>query len=323
MFARSLVIAALACVLGTTPGVAQRAGNWPTKPVKIIVPAAVGGPTDIVARLLANELGQDLGQNVWVENRPGAGHLLGTAAMATAEPDGYTLGVVTTPHVVNPWIRKKLPYETKDLQAVSWLTSSPLVLVVPSTLAATSVKDLVALAKSQPGKLNMASAGIATGPHLAGELFRSAAGIQVQHVAYRGGPDATTAMLRGDSHLYFDTPSSAMPNVKSGALRALAITFARRTEVLPEMPTIAESGYPGFEFDSWNGLVAPARVAPQIVGLIEERSRAALAKPDVKRRLSEIGFVPVGGAAKSLSDLIAADLAKWEKVVKETGMSAE
>lgn len=318
-----LAVATFATLMGVAPAAAQGTAGWPTRPVRIVVPAAVGGPTDIVARLIANEIGQELGQSFWVENRPGAGHLLGTAAMASADADGYTLGVVTTPHVVNPALRKKMPYDTKDLQAVSWLTSSPLVLVVPATLPATSVQELVGLAKAQPGKLNMASAGNATGPHLAGELFRAAAGIQVQHVPYRGGPDATTAMLRGDSHLYFDTPSSAMPNVTSGALRALAMTFARRVDVLPGVPTIAEAGYPGFEFDSWNGLVAPAKVPSGIVALLEQKSREALQKPDVRRKLSDIGFVPVGGSSQSLAALIAADLAKWERVVKESGIAAE
>ncbi len=322
----TLKIAALAVFAGaftTTSAIAQQTPLWPSKAVRIIVPAAVGGPTDIVARLVANELAPVLGQSVWVENRPGAGHMLGTAAVASAEPDGYTLGVVTTPHVVNPWLRKKMSYETKDLQPVSWLTSSPLVLVVPTGLAAKSVQELVSLAKSKPGELNMASAGNATGPHLAGELFRSAAGIKVQHVSYRGGPDATTAMLRGDSHLYFDTPSSAMPNVRSGSLRALAMTFAKRTDALPDVPTIAEAGYPGFEFDSWNGLIAPGGVPRNIVARLEEQARKALNKPEISRRLKDIGFVPIGGSADQLGALIARDLAKWEKVVKETGITAD
>lgn len=302
---------------------AQQAAPWPTKSVRIIVPAAVGGPTDIVARIVANELSGAIGQSFWVENRPGAGHLIGTTAMASAEADGHTLGVVTTPHVVNPWLRKKMPYESKDLRAISWLTSSPLVLVVPSSLPAKSVQELVALANAKPGELNMASAGNATGPHLAGELFRIAAGIKVQHVSYRGGPDATTAMLRGDSHLYFDTPSSAMPNVRSGALRALAMTFAKRTDSLPDVPTVAEAGYPGFEFDSWNGMVAPSGVGKVIVARLEEAVRAVLDKPAIASRLREIGFVPVGGSAEALDALIARDLSKWEKVVKEAGITAE
>ena len=323
--ALSLPLAALGLALAVAPAGAQQPVPWPSKAVRIIVPAAVGGPTDIVARLVANELGPALGpaQTVWVENRPGAGHLIGTAAAASAEPDGHTLAVVTTPHVVNPALRKKMPYETKDLQPVSWLTSSPLVLVVPSSLPVKSVQELVALARSKPGQLNLASAGNATGPHLAGELFRIAAGIKVQHVPYRGGPDATTAMLRGDSHIYFDTPSGAMPNVRSGALRALAMTFTKRSEILPDIPTVIETGFPGYEFDSWSGLVAPAAVPRAIVARLESEVQKILMRPEIKQRLSDIGFVPVGGPAQALGDLIARDLAKWDKVVKEAGLSAE
>lgn len=198
-------IAVTSCVAS-----AQSAGPWPDKPVRLIVGAAAGGPTDVVARIVANELSGALGQTFVVDNRPGAGHQIGMTAMANAEPDGYTFGVVTTPFVVNPAIYKKMPYETKDLQPVSLLASSPLVLVVHPAVAAKSVGELVALAKAKPGELNMASAGNVTGPHLAGELFRSMAGIKVQHVAYRGGPQATTAVIRGEAQLYFDTPSGVM-----------------------------------------------------------------------------------------------------------------
>ena len=302
---------------------AQQIAPWPAKPIRIIVPAAVGGPTDIVARLLANELSPTLGQSVWVENRVGAGHMIGTAAAATAEPDGHTLAVVSTPHVVNPWLRKKMPYETKDLRPVSWLTSSPLVLVVPASLPANTLAELVALAKSKPGELNMASPGTATGPHLAGELFRLAAGIKVQHVAYRGGPDATTAMLRGDSHLYFETPSVAVSNVQTGTLRALGITLPTRSASIPNVPTIAEAGYAGYEFDSWTGLVAPLGVNSDIVARLEKEVLQAMAKPETSRRLTETGFVPVGASAKAFGDLIAKDLAKWESVVKAAGLTAE
>ena len=168
-------------------GWSQQAGPWPSKPVRLIVPAAAGGPTDIVGRVVAAELSNTLGQQVWVENRVGAGHLIGMTAGAQAESDGYTFLVVTTPYVVMPSLQKKMPYETKDLQPVIWMTSSPFVLVVPPTLPVKNVQELVALAKAKPNELNMASAGPTTGPHLTGELFRLSAGIKVQHVAYRGG----------------------------------------------------------------------------------------------------------------------------------------
>ena len=262
-------------------GLAAASNSWPGKPVRFIVPAAAGGPTDIVGRLVAAELSNTLGQQVWVDNRAGAGHLLGMAAGAAAEPDGYTFTVVTTPYVVMPWLQKKMPYETKDLQPVVWMTSSPFVLVVPNTLPAKSVQELVAIAKAKPGELNMASAGPTTGPHLTGELFRLAADIKVQHVAYRGGPQAETAIMRGEAAFLFDTPSGALTHIEAGGMRGLAVTSLKRMEKAPNIPTVAESGFPGFEADSWNGLVAPAGVPRAIVARMEAAVTEALAKPEV------------------------------------------
>ena len=271
----------------------QQAAPWPSKPIRLIVPAAAGGPTDIVGRIVAAELSTSLGQQVWVENRVGAGHLIGMTAGAQAEPDGYTFLVVTTPYVVMPWLQKKMPYDMKDLQAVIWMTSSPFVLVVPPTLPVKSVQELVALAKAKPNDLNMASAGPTTGPHLTGELFRLAADIKVQHVAYRGGPQAETAILRGEATFLFDTPSGALRHIETGAMRGLAVTSLKRMENAPEIPTIAESGLPNFEADSWNGLVAPAGVPKTIVKRMEDAVATALAKPEIKKRLNEAGFTPV------------------------------
>ena len=302
---------------------AQQAAPWPNKPVRLIVPAAAGGPTDIVGRVIAAELSNSLGQQVWVDNRAGAGHLIGMTAGAQAEPDGYTFLVVTTPYVVVPWLQKKMPYETKDLQPVMWMTSSPFVLVVPSASPAKSVAELVALAKAKPNELNMASAGPTTGPHLAGELFRLSAGIKVQHVAYRGGPQAETAILRGEAAFLFDTPSGALPHVEAGAMRGLAVTSLKRMENAPSIPTVAESGFPGFEADSWNGLVAPAGVPKAIVNRMEAAVAEALAKPGVKNRLNAAGFTPVAAPSAVFAALIARDLVKWSRVVKEAGLTSE
>ena len=301
----------------------QQATPWPGKPVRFIVPAAAGGPTDIVGRLVAAELSNTLGQQVWVDNRAGAGHLLGMAAGAAAEPDGYTFTVVTTPYVVMPWLQKKMPYETKDLQPVVWMTSSPFVLVVPNTLPAKSVQELVAIAKAKPGELNMASAGPTTGPHLTGELFRLAADIKVQHVAYRGGPQAETAIMRGEAAFLFDTPSGALTHIEAGGMRGLAVTSLKRMEKAPNIPTVAESGFPGFEADSWNGLVAPAGVPRAIVARMEAAVTEALAKPEVRDKLSAAGFTPVAAPAAIFAELIARDLAKWNCVVKQAGLAAE
>ena len=317
------LLALLLLVLPAATVSAQQAAPWPSKPVRLIVPAAAGGPTDIVGRVVAAELSNSLGQQVWVENRVGAGHLLGMTAGAQAEPDGYTFLVVTTPYVVMPWLQKKMPYEAKDLQPVMWMTSSPFVLVVPPTLPAKSVQELVALAKSKPNELNMASAGPTTGPHLTGELFRLSAGIKVQHVAYRGGPQAETAILRGEAAFLFDTPSGALPHIEAGGMRGLAVTSLKRMEKAPNIPTVAESGIPGFEADSWNGMVAPVGVPKAIVSRMETAVAEALAKPDVKSRLNAAGFTPVAAQASVFADLIARDLAKWNRVVKEAGLTAE
>jgi tripartite-type tricarboxylate transporter receptor subunit TctC len=322
---RSALARLLLVTLFTVPSLAgaQPATGWPTKSVRLIVPAAAGGPTDIVGRVVAAELSATLGQQVWVDNRVGAGHLIGMTAGAAAEPDGYTFLVVTTPFVVAPWLQKKMPYDMKDLQPVVWMTSSPFVLVVPPSLPVRTVQELVTLAKQKPGQLNMASAGPATGPHLAGELFRLSADIRVQHVAYRGGPQAETAILRGEATFLFDTPSGALPHVEAGAMRALAVTSLKRMDNAPDIPTIAESGFPGFEADSWNGLVAPAGVPKTIVARMEAAVADALKKPEVKARLAAAGFAAVGALATDFAKLIERDLAKWEKVVKQSGMTAE
>ena len=326
MLARLLALSifgALSWTTGFAQQAAQQGAPWPIRPVRLIVPAAAGGPTDIVGRVIAAELSQSLGQQVLVDNRAGAGHLIGMTAGATAEPDGYTFLVVTTPYVVAPWLQKKMPYEMKDLQPVIWMTSSPFVLVVPPSLAVQTVQDLVALAKAKPGELNMASAGNTTGPHLTGELFRLSAGIRVQHVAYRGGPQAETAILRGEAAFLFDTPSGALPHVEAGAMRALAVTSTKRMETAPKIPTVAESGFPGFEADSWNGLVAPAGVPKAIVSRMEAAVAEALAKPDVRSRLNAAGFTPVAASASAFAELIARDLVKWSKVVKDAALTAE
>ena len=320
IFAAALGLALTAFV---TQAQAQQAGSWPSRPIRFIVGATAGGPTDVVARIVGAELTSTLGQPIIVDNRPGAGHQIGMTAMANADPDGYTFGVVTTPFVINPAVYKKMPYETKDLQPVSLLASSPLILVVHPSVPAKSVKELVDLAKAKPGELNMASAGNVTGPHLAGELFRSMAGIKVQHVAYRGGPQATTAVIRGEAHFFFDTPSGVMPHVESGAVRALAHTFPVPVAQLPKLPTVAETGFPGYEFHVWTGIVVPAAVPKEIVDRMEAALRKAVQVEAVSNRLVAAGFVPMGTSSKDFGTLIGKELAKWQTVVKEAGIAAQ
>lgn len=316
--------AAAACMslLAGLSANAQSDAQWPTKPVRIIVPTAAGGPTDYTSRVLAAELTARLGQPFVIENRPGAGHQIGLTAVANAEPDGYTLGAVSTPYVINPAIYKKLPYETKALRPIFLLTTSPLVLGVPSSLPAKSVRELVAIAKAKPGELNMASPGHTTGPHLAGELFQSVSAIKLQHVPYRGGPQATTALIRGEAQVYFDTPTGIMPHVETGEVRALAQTSTTRVAQLGDMPTLAEAGWPGCEFDVYNGIVVPAGVPAPIVARIEAAIKAVAADTKVRDRLVAAGFEVVALPGNEFASLLSKEVSKWQKVVADRGISA-
>jgi len=316
-------MALLLAALVFCAGASAQQSSWPNKTVRLVVPAAAGGPVDLVARVLAEKLTSTLGQTFIVDNRAGAGHLIGTEAAARSAPDGYTFLAVTTPHVINPALRTKMPYDTtRDFEPVSLLTSLPLVLVVHPSVPAKTVQELVDLAKAKPGQLNMASAGTATGPHLAGELFNSSAGIRVTHIPYKGGPQMATAVLSGEATFMFDTPSSVLPHIKAGKLRALAVTTLTRASVAPELPTVAESGFPGFEVKSWHGLVAPAGVPKDILARMHAELVKALALPDVKARFAAAGFDVVGSTPEQFGAFIDKDLVKWRKVVQDAGMSA-
>jgi tripartite-type tricarboxylate transporter receptor subunit TctC len=300
---------------------AQSDTSWPTRSVRIIVPTAAGGPTDYTSRILADELTTRLGQAFVIENRPGAGHQIGMAAVANADPDGYTLGAVSTPYVINPALYKKLPYDQNALKPIFLMTTSPLVLGVPSSLPVKSVQDLVALAKAKPGELNMASPGNTTGPHLAGELFQSVSGIKLQHVPYRGGPQSTTALIRGEAQVYFDTPTGIMPHVESGQVRALAQTSSARVPQLGNMPTLAEAGCVGCEFDVYNGFVAPAGVPAPLAARIEAAIKAVATDPKVRQRLEGDGFAVVAMPSRDFAAVLSKEVAKWQKVAAERGIT--
>lgn len=314
--------AAFISLLSGLPASAQSDVQWPTKSVRIIVPTAAGGPTDYTARVLADELTARLGQPFVIENRPGAGHQIGMTAVAGAEPDGYTLGAVSTPYVINPAIYPKLPYDMKALKPAFLLTTSPLVLGVPSSLPVKSVRELVALAKAKPGELNMASPGNTTGPHLAGELFQSVSGVKLQHVPYRGGPQSTTALIRGEAQVYFDTPTGIMPHAESGLVRALAQTSTSRVAQLGDMPTMAEAGFPGCEFDVYNGFVMPTGVPAPVAARIEAAIKAVASDAKVRDRLVNAGFAVVALPGAEFGGLLSVQVAKWKKVVADRGITA-
>jgi tripartite-type tricarboxylate transporter receptor subunit TctC len=300
------------------------AQSYPDRPIRLIVPFPPGGGTDVVARAIASRLGQMLGTSVVVDNRAGAGGTIGTEAVARSAPDGYTLGLVSGSHAINPSIYPKLPYDTeRDFAPVSQLVVAPGILVVNPKLPVKNVKDLIALAKSEPGKLNYASAGIGTPPHLAGELFKTMAGIDIVHVPYKGNAAVLTDTLSGQVQFTFPTIPSALPYVQNGTLRALGVTGAKRSPSAPDIPTIAESGLPGYEATSWYGVVAPADTPPEIVDKLSTTLASALQQPDVQKVLASLGLEPVGSTPQAFAATIKEELPKWQKVVRQNHVKFE
>ena len=305
------------------PAVALAQG-YPSKPVRVIVPYPPGGPTDIVARTVSQKLAEQTGQSFVVENRAGAGGNLGAEAVARAQPDGYTLLVATTAHAINPSLFRSMTYQlTKDLAPVSLLTSGPLVIVASPGLPASSVAELIALAKAKPGSLNYASSGNGQSTHLAAELFNSQAGIRMTHLPYKGSAPALADVMAGQASLMFDTMLSAMPHVRSGKLRALAVTSAARSPAAPEVPTVAESGLPGYEAIAWNGLMVPAGTPAETVARLSALVRTALEQPEVKERFANQGFAAAWMQPDAYGRFLQAEIDKWAAVVKASGATVD
>jgi tripartite-type tricarboxylate transporter receptor subunit TctC len=310
-----------ACALAAAGAFAQ---GYPAKPVKVVVPYPPGGPTDIVARVVSQKLAEQTGQQFLVENRAGAGGNIGAEAVARAPADGYTLLVATTAHAINPSLFKSLGYDLqKDFAPVSQLTGGPLVIVVNPSLPAKSVQELIALAKSKPGKLNFASSGNGQSTHLSAELFSSMAGIKMNHVPYKGSAPALTDVIGGQADLMFDTMLSAMPQVKTGKLRALAVTSAARSPAAPDLPTVAESGLPGYAAIAWNGLLAPAGTPKDVVAKLNAELKKTLETADVKERFAAQGFAAAWSPPEQYAAFIQSELAKWAKVVKASGATLD
>jgi tripartite-type tricarboxylate transporter receptor subunit TctC len=300
------------------------AQGYPSKPVKLVVPYPPGGPTDIVARVVAQKLSEQTGQQFIVDNRPGAGGNTGAEFVARSAPDGYTLVVATTAHAINPSLFKNLGYKlTKDLTPVSLLTSGPLVIVANPELPAKNVGELIALAKARPGQLNFASSGNGQSTHLSAELFASMAGVKMTHIPYKGSAPALTDVMGGQAQLMFDTMLSAMPHVKGGKLKALAVTSARRSPAAPDIPTVAESGLPGYEAIAWNGLLAPAGTPPQVIARLNAELKKALALPEVKDKFDAQGFAATWNTPEAFGDFMNAEVLKWAQVVKVSGATLD
>ncbi len=304
-------------------GVAQGAA-YPDKPVRLIVPFAAGGGLDGAARLVAQGLSERLGQQIVIDNRGGAGGIIGMELAARAAPDGYTLLMSHVGLTAMPGLHKKLPFDpVRDYEAVIVAVSGLYALVVTNSLPVRSVQELIAHAKAHPGRLTFASAGTGSTIHLAGELFQRTAGIEIVHVPYKGAGPALTDVISGQVPMMFGTALNVLPLARSARLRALAVTSPRRSALFPELPTVAESGLPGYEVVGWYGLAAPALTPKAIVARLNADTNRALQAPDVIERLRGQGLEPVGGTPEKAAALIRTDVARWSKLIREAGIKSE
>ncbi|MEK6592880.1 MAG: tripartite tricarboxylate transporter substrate binding protein [Pseudomonadota bacterium] len=301
------------------------AQSYPAKSIRIVVPFPAGGNADIFARIHAQKLSDAWGQPVVVDNRAGAAGIIGTQLVAKSPADGYTLLLGTTgTHTTNPAVYARLPYDPlKDFAPVSNLADSPFMLVVHPSVPATSLKQLIALARARPGQLNYASFGTGSSAHLAGEMLRTMAKIEIVHVPYKGGPPALADLIGGHVALMFNSLPAVIPQVKSGKLRALALAADKRTPTLPDMPTFAEAGLRGFEAGSWYGLLAPAGTPKDVIGRLHTETVRILALPDVRQRFASEGATPLGNSPDEFAEQIRKDHARWAKVARDAGIKPQ
>ncbi|HSS29224.1 MAG TPA: tripartite tricarboxylate transporter substrate binding protein [Usitatibacter sp.] len=298
---------------------------YPSKPIHFVVPYPAGGPLDTVARLVGQKVSESVKQPIIVDNKPGAGGNIGADLVAKAAPDGYTLlmGAVAT-HAINPTLYASIPYDAqKDFIPVTQIASTPNVLVVNPSLPVNSVHEFVAYAKAHPGSLNFGSGSTGSAGHLAGELFKSMAGVEMTHVPYKGAAPAMTDLIGGRLQLMFDNLASSLVQIKAGKVRALAVTTAKRTELAPELPTIAESGLPGFDINTWFGLFVPAGTPPAIVERLHGEFAGALQAPDVRAKMLALGAEPVGNTPAEFAQYIRSEAVKYAKLVKASGAKVD
>ena len=315
---RCLVLAGLVLACCTSLASAQA---WPSKPVRWIVPFAPGGTTDILARTIGEKLSVALGQPVIIDNRPGAGGGVGAELAAKSAPDGYTLvgGTIST-HAINASLYSKLPYDpVKDFAPITLIARLPNMLVINPRIPANNVRELIALMKAKPGTFSFASSGNGTSQHLSGELFRSMAGVEMQHIPYKGSPPALQDVVAGQVSMTFDNITTAWPLAKGGQLRALAVTTAKRSPVAPDVPTLAEAGLTGYEIGSWQGVFAPAGTPPEIIRRLNTEIVKIINMPDVRDKLLGLGAEPVGDTPEEFAALVRTEVVKWADVVKKSG----
>jgi tripartite-type tricarboxylate transporter receptor subunit TctC len=297
---------------------------YPSRAVKIVVPFGVGGPADIYARYIGAKISETMGQPVVIENRPGGGAIVGSEAVAKSPADGYTLLMMSNTHTVNETLIPKKPYVLmKDLAPITGVNYSDLLMVVHSSLQSNNLKEMIAQAKAHPGKLNYASSGPGTPYHMAGELFKHMAGIDIVHVPYKGSDGARTGILSGQVHMMIDAITTMAPNVKAGKLKAMGTTGKTRSSVLPEVPTIAEAGLPGYETGIWLGLMAPTGTPRPVLERLNAEVRKVLDSAEVKENWGKQGATPMGMTIDQFDKFLREDVAKWSTVVKATGMKVE
>ena len=319
---RRLQLALVSALLAACAGSSLAQSAWPTKQIRMVIPYPPGGPTDILGRIVAQQLSVNLGQPVVVENKPGASGMIGADQVAKAPPDGYTLLVNASIHVINPSLYKKPAYDAiRDFIPVSLIADVPLVLVAAPSLGLTSVADVIAAAKARP--INFASSGNAAAPHLAGEAFKIATGVPMQHVPYKGSGPALTDVIGGQTELMFDSMPSSIGHIRGGKLRAIAVTTAKRTSALPEVPTIAEAGFPGFDISTWYGVWAPAGTPMDVVERVSGEIAKIVRMPQVRERLVGLGATPVGNTPAEFAAYNLSELVKWGKIVKASGATVD
>ncbi len=321
MFRKLVVSGAWAAVaaLASQHAVAQE--SYPARPIRLIVPTAPGGGTDFTARTLGQKLTEALGRTVIIDNRPGAAGNIGVEIAAKAAPDGYTLVMPITSFPINPHLYSSLPFDTvKDFAPIVLAASAPLFLVVNPSVPAKSVGELIALAKSKPVELNYANSGNGTTAHLAGELFKKMAGVNLVSVPYKGGGPAVLDLIAGQVQIYFSTIPAARAQVQAGRLRGIAVTATKRVTLIPDVPTVAESGLPGFEVVGWFGIFAPAATPKLVIARLNKELNAALRMPEIQKRFASDGLIPGGGTSDDLGNFLRAELAKWGTLIKEAGI---
>ena len=312
----------LSAAIGFPGGIAAQ--EYPSRPIRILVPQSPGASTDLTARVLAHRLNEAWKQAVVVDNRPGAGGITGTETVARAAPDGYTLMVVASSFSINPALHPKLPYDAiRDFTAIAQLSKFPNMMAAHPSAPVKTLQDVIALAKAKPGFLNYASAGSGTGTHMSAELLKQMTGIDIVHIPYKGGGPAMVATMGGQTQLIIGTSVGLLPHVRSGKLKAIGITSAKRSAAAPEIPTFAESGAPGYEHEPWNGLFGPAKMPRAVVTKVNGEVARLLRTPDVRKVFEHEGADPVGNTPEEFAAVLKSEIAKWTKVVKTAGIKPE